>query len=305
MLSSLSPPLRGARLFLFVLACAAAAHAQDASFEWIPGEISGTGSSQVNSVSGDGKVVAGTAFITLNGQLMSRHALWRQADGWVALGSLADYAFQHWVWDLSANGSVAVGNGPFVQHGNRQPVMWVGGSATNLPLLSGSNRGDARGISADGSVIVGENRITGLGQRAVRWRGGAPEDLGTLPGASGSHVATAVSADGETVVGTSYGAQVAWRWTEALRMHSLGTPGGTFSAAYDVSADGRVVVGFGYTGASDATSRAFRWTEQAGMEVLPFVGEKTGQANRAKAVSADGDIAVGRASSRGRHLEAG
>lgn len=68
----------------------------------------------------------------------------------------------------------------------------------------------------------------------------------------------------------------------------LGTFGGEFGGAADVSANGRVVVGH----ASDAQDVywAFRWVETYGLQNLGSLG---GQGSHARAVSADGRVVVG------------
>ena len=73
-------------------------------------------------------------------------------------------------------------------------------------------------------------------------------------------------------------------------------PGGTFSLAHGVSADGSVVVGYNDTvvmGASGMSSseEAFRWTRSGGMVGLGFLsGDKHSHAH---GVSADGSVVVG------------
>jgi len=71
-------------------------------------------------------------------------------------------------------------------------------------------------------------------------------------------------------------------------MVDLGTLGGTFSSAADVSADGEVVVGQSYK-AGDTVFHAFRWT-QGTMTDLGTLGGNFSQAN---AISADGEVVVG------------
>jgi probable HAF family extracellular repeat protein len=99
--------------------------------------------------------------------------------------------------------------------------------------------------------------------------------LGTLPRPydSGSF-ANAVSADGSVVVGgalnpidirgeVAYEGYRAFRWTRAGGMQDLGTlPGGNWSEAWGVSADGSVVVGGAYNAVEQL--RAFRWTPSGG-----------------------------------------
>jgi probable HAF family extracellular repeat protein len=70
-------------------------------------------------------------------------------------------------------------------------------------------------------------------------------------------------------------------------------PGGNFgSEAYDVSADGSVIVG---RSRSDAGDEAFIWTESNGMVGLGYLNHPDGfdHNSRANAISADGSVVVG------------
>jgi probable HAF family extracellular repeat protein len=81
----------------------------------------------------------------------------------------------------------------------------------------------------------------------------------------------------------------AFRWTASGGMRNLGTlPGYDRSYAYDVSADGSVVVGWAENTAR--RSRAFRWTASGGMQDLGTLG---GDWSEAWGVSADGAVVVG------------
>ena len=116
-----------------------------------------------------------------------------------------------------------------------------------------------------------------------------------------------ISADGSVVVGTGTtfrGVEFvlparreteAWRWTQSGGLVRLGDlPGGLIrGSASGVSADGSVVVGYGY---SAAGAEAFRWTQGSGMVAL---GDLPGGSfsSMASAVSADGSVIVGHGSS--------
>jgi probable HAF family extracellular repeat protein len=75
-------------------------------------------------------------------------------------------------------------------------------------------------------------------------------------------------------------------WSQSLTW--LGTLGGRYSSAYDVSADGAVVVGWAQNAAE--RYRAFRWTASGGMQNLGMLG---GDWSEAWGVSADGSVVVG------------
>ena len=160
--------------------------------------------------------------------------------------------------------------------------------ATFTPLGTfGATRAAARDVSADGSVVVGTAVDVATNTISVfRW---TAEGSMLRPSSSED---VAVSADGTTVVGSylSPNGTEAFRWTADGMFQGLGDlPGGAFnSAAFDVSTNGSVVVGFGSI-VSDGQSagQAFRWTEQDGMVAIaePHTA--------ARATSADGSVVIG------------
>ncbi|GBD01341.1 hypothetical protein HRbin18_01062 [bacterium HR18] len=78
---------------------------------------------------------------------------------------------------------------------------------------------------------------------------------------------------------------------QAQRLTWLGTlPGGNFSYATGVSADGSVVVGWAQS--ANGLTHAFRWTQSGGMQDLGTLG---GLMSDARGVSADGSVVVGTA----------
>ncbi|MCG6907078.1 MAG: hypothetical protein LJE63_10690 [Desulfobacteraceae bacterium] len=172
----------------------------------------------------------------------------------------------------------------------------LAGGAQAASFLGFDFRGgsEAYGVSADGSVAVGWG-IWGYDREAFRWtQSSGAVDLGFLPDTHES-IALSVSADGSTVVG--YGrlsvTTEAFRWTQGDGMVGLGfLPEGSLeSYAYDVSADGAIVVG-GSSTAEDEKFEAFRWTQSDGMVGLGYLPGHSESC--AFGVSADGAIVVGR-----------
>jgi len=154
-----------------------------------------------------------------------------------------------------------------------------------LGHLPGSSSSEADAVSADGSVAVGYDR--GIdGDTVVRWTLG--NGISSL-GFAGE--ARDVSADGSVVVGERYSDTTeAFRWTSDAGAMGLGfLPGGIYSYALGVSADGSTIVGGAST--AERADDAFRWTSGAGMVslvTLPGVWD-----SEAFAASADGSVIVG------------
>ena len=110
---------------------------------------------------------------------------------------------------------------------------------------------------------------------------------------------TAVSADGSVLVGTLDGIPEAAIWSEGAGWTGLGgleTCGDEISAAYDVSDDGSVVVGYLWTTVpevdptlTECSSWPFRWTQATGFQLLP----KDLKYPLATCVSGDGNVVGG------------
>jgi probable HAF family extracellular repeat protein len=79
-------------------------------------------------------------------------------------------------------------------------------------------------------------------------------------------------------------------------------PGGPFSRAQGVNADGTVVVGFG-DAATGIVNEAFRWTQAGGMVGLGFL--PGGNLSSAFGVNADGTVVVGIGNEAFRWTQAG
>jgi uncharacterized membrane protein len=167
-------------------------------------------------LSADGSTIGGTA--SVSGSL--RSFLWSEADGVTDLGDLLGGPIGTWINDLSADGSVAVGQSYSAQDSRgsaAQAYRWENGTMTPLDFLGGGiNRSSAMAVTADGQIAVGGDNYEFLrgtfrqtGPRAVMWSAdGSATALGLLEGALTS-IAHDVSSDGSLVVGESEGQGVA------------------------------------------------------------------------------------------------
>lgn len=202
-----------------------------------------------------------------------------RAQTFQGLGFLDSSPSSNWseAFDVSADGSVVVGwaaGGGF---------RWSAGTMTLLPPAYPQYPYGtlAHGVSADGTIAVGWSAGAYVGQQraATRWTGTAPTMVGPLVYAIGY----ATSDDGSVVVG-SYS-------TQTLRAVDGAEPRyieiGRQSTAWDVSADGAVMVG----DASHDDGGAWRW-ENDDVEFLPPLPGET-WAQGAYGISSDGTIIVG------------
>jgi probable HAF family extracellular repeat protein len=222
---------------------------------------------------------------------------WTAGDVFEGLGDLPGGALTSVAFDASADGSVIVGYGTTAVDDEAFRWTRATGMAGLGDLPGGGTQSAALGVSADGATIVGYGSSATAGRQAFRWTAATGmTELGFLPGANESQ-ARAVSADGSVVVGESSLPPTlpprlhieAFRWTQSEGMVGLGDlPGGpVLSIAYDVSADGSVIVGGG--------ERAFYWTAATGMFNLQNALDSFGATGLdgwtlvdARGVSADG-----------------
>ena len=162
----------------------------------------------------------------------------------------------------------------------------------------------ARDVSADGLVVVGVSENATYDE-AFRWENDVMIPLGDLPGGIDFSNAFAVSEDGSFVVGYSSSKNPvgntrfeAFRWMESGGIVGLGYLGGIqfSSEAYDVSADGSVVVGWSKSGNPTVNNQAFRWENDV-MIPLGFLSNLTSAESYARGVSADGSVVVGNSKS--------
>ena len=202
--------------------------------------------------------------------------------------------------DISADGSVIVG----VSESSlgSEAFRWTldTGIVGLGDLPGGFESSSANGVSADGTIIVGTGASFVSSGELVTWNGTAgPTSLGFLPGGGGS-LGNNISANGLVIVGegsNNQGRPEAFRWTAATGLVGLGAlPGGIGSndpfnsRANDVSADGSVIVGQGF---SSRGFEAVRWTAATGVEDLGTFADGS-IAIEATAITPDGSVIVGR-----------
>jgi probable HAF family extracellular repeat protein len=169
--------------------------------------------------------------------------------------------------DVSASGAVIVGDG--VNGSNLEAFRYdPAGGFELLGRLTGHARSDANAVSADGSTVVGQSSVGSTPWEAFRWtEAGGIEGLGNLnSGAFGGSEALGVSGDGSFVVGTAPAdiGSAAFLWDEEHGMRELAKilseelgldlTGWTLTRATDISADGKVIVGWGTNPNGDSES---------------------------------------------------
>lgn len=214
---------------------------------WVGGVVeeltpAGSGNGYASAVSADGNTVVGY----LRRTDTTVPFRWTAGSGAVEIPILspgeATYAFA-----TNDAGNIVVGLS------GTQGFRWTIGSN---PERIGTRDCTPLGINADGSVIVGEMKNEAGNAHAFRWTETAGlVDLGVLASDPETH-AYAVSADGNTIVGESGNSEdgegLIWTTADGLRPLKvvLSEAGADLSGWYlgtaaDVSADGKVIVGYG------------------------------------------------------------
>jgi len=167
-----------------------------------------------------------------------------------------------------------------------------------MGVLPGASGGGATSVSLDGTVIVGTCDFPGRIE-AFRWTAATGiVGMGGFPGQTAYSIANATNADGSVIVGGAYiaGFQQPFRWTASSGMVALPLPPTAGAgSAFDVSADGNVIVGQTF-----GLYEAFRWTPATGSVGL---GDLPGGvfSSWARGVSDSGLVVVGQGRTASDH----
>lgn len=259
------------------------------------------GGSWVWGISGDGHNALGN--VRISGY--DNAYLWSEFDGEVNLGFLPGGNSSRAI-AASADGSVVVGHSSSSAY-IIEAFRWTqDGGMVGLGTLGADYITSwALGVSADGTVIVGWGR-NDLASRnePFRWvLGDGMSPIHTPNSSFENSYAKAVSGDGNVVVGSYFesGREFAWQATygtpytpEPLLLGQL--PGGSWSRALGISADGNTVVG----SANDADGQiAVKWVgNYMDGYTISSLPRMINGATEAKDASGDGSVIVGWARER-------
>jgi probable HAF family extracellular repeat protein len=214
----------------------------------IPGGLFGSVS---EGVSADGSVIVGYGYSTSSPEAYR----WTESGGFNGLGDFDGGVYQSQATSVSRNGDTIVGWG--TTDVARESFRWTG--TGGLELLEGLPRGHsiANDVSDDGRIIVGQggsatNGEAFLWEQDVGWVG-----LGDLAGGGHSSVASTITGNGLIVGGSSITdiGREAFVWDSLHGMLSLtdvltedfdlDLTGWILNHVFDISIDGRYLVGYG------------------------------------------------------------
>jgi probable HAF family extracellular repeat protein len=219
-----------------------------------PGEIAGTPTFAVD-VSDDGSLIAGTTIF--RGKYQAYR--WTESEGFLGLGDLSGGMETSAASAISADGNIIVGASK--SPSGQEAFRWTSQSGIvgigDLP--GGQFSSEAIGISPEGLVVIGASDSS-AGREAFRWtETSGMEGLGFLSSSPFESVAIAATHSGQAIVGFSgiHNDRRAFVWTETVGMLPLQEVlinryglvaelvGWQLTIAYDISPDGRFIVGSG------------------------------------------------------------
>jgi probable HAF family extracellular repeat protein len=198
--------------------------------------------------------------VSADGSFMIGLNVWRRTDGTTGtFGFLGGNNYTA-ASGVSADGGVVVGYSETSPNRFAHAFRWTAtGGIQDLGVTTG-NESLADDVSADGQVVVGQARNLQEFWRAIRWtQAQGMVDIGTLGGPMSAAYNT--SADGSVVVGTSLitsssASNRAFRWSTQEGMRDLkqilleqgaaNVQSWILFTADGVSADGRIITGYGF-----------------------------------------------------------
>lgn len=219
------------------------------------------------SASHDGNVIAG--FSTRSGTLRTA-TLWRAGGERLELGTLPGHS-ESTAYDVSADGTVAIGYSDLGGGVGRRPVIWT--EATGMQRITldadAMRMSVANTLSPDGKTVGGSGIGPTGGQMAAIWtEADGVTLLGPRPAGTFGGGVFEMSADANVLginafeSGTSYNIALIWtpgrgqeRLIDVLKQRcGLDLTGWRLSEIGGISADGRTIVG---TGVHDGVTEAF------------------------------------------------
>jgi len=293
-----------------------------------------SGYSFARALSADGLTMTGDATVTDGTQSWVEAYVWSPATGFTRLGYLGESQSgnrQSFAWDISADGTVVVGesSNTYMASGTLEAFKWTRGVGMEglgfLDTYVGEVFGESRalGVSADGTVVVGQstnNDGTVTWKEAVIWSGGTKTALGVLGDIQvnvgdditpiyevrhGNSSADYISTDGTMVAGHSDNDNGTDYWSEAFayefggtRIDFMeGTHGQTGGSDVRGVSDAGVVVGNGTnTDGSLTWKEGYAWSAGPGLQRIGWLGDGPSGSHGYSAVwgvSGDGSTVVG------------
>ncbi|MFG0244250.1 MAG: hypothetical protein ACF8R9_15825 [Phycisphaerales bacterium JB054] len=256
----------------------------------------GANSANVNDISADGRVVAGSSGSSL--AFWGESTVWTQEEGLQGLGLIGGMA-SNYASRVSPDGRWVVGHA--AQSGLTDAYLWSEATGAHMLGDLGGDRlqSHAFGVSRHGRVVVGQ-ASSPSGPQAFRWTPeGGMVGLGYLGEDDIFSSARAVSADGTRIAGV--GNSGVFLYTEQGGMVGLPEiPGGFESSdTFAISDNGRWIAGEGSAEYSDGTRarEAVLWDEHGELVRLGQLDDNNiSRYSVAHDVTNDGRVAVGIAS---------
>lgn len=227
---------------------------------------------------------------------------WSLAEGMVGLGDLPGGDFRSEAAGISSDGSIVVGVGSSDFGLGLEPFRWTqsgGLSRLGQSLPPGILGAGVGGITPDGEVVVG-SFLSDTGESgSYRWTANGGYSVLSAPSGGNSPrnpTVVAVSADGQTLAGFMEHPFEGFRWTAETGVVGLGLQAGgkpVGSEVYDMSADGRFIVGL-VVHEETGYLEMMRWSAEEGIVLLGYF-PKGESRSIAYGVSDDGRMVVGEA----------